>query len=387
MVKLEDMITVYYKARANKRRSRDAVRFEMDFKAGLLQLWRSVNERTFTAHSNYAFVVRRPKPREIFATVMETRIIHHYIDWRMRSIYEKVLSDRSFNNRKGKGLHAAIKTFRDDICELSCNYTKDAWCIHLDLKGYFPNADVEIALAQQLGLIERYYDGDDKDDLKYMIEVCMRADPARHCSVFVPCSNWDVIAPEKSLFNKPTGTGGAIGFLCWQNAMGLYINDVVKWLQSHDFMRVVVFVDDIYIVTADKSKALAIIPELRERLAALKVRLNEKKFYCQHYSKGIMCLGSMLKFDRIYTSNKTTKSAFYRFSTARVCGPLKYVLPNMLASVNSTLGIFSGKTSFKVVSRLQECVSRRLGKFLELKPGKQSFIIREKFKRNLRRIA
>ena len=36
--------------------------------------------------------------------------------------------------------------------------------------------------------------------------------------------------------------------------MGLYINEVVKWLASHDFMRVMVFVDDIYMVTNDKEK-------------------------------------------------------------------------------------------------------------------------------------
>lgn len=388
MVKLEDLITVYYKARANKRRSRDSVRFEVDFKAGLLHLWKSINDRTFTAHSNYAFVVRTPKPREIFATAMETRIVHHYLDWRLRPIYESVLSDRSFNNRKGKGLHAAIRTYADDIRELSCCYTKDAWCIHLDLKGYFPNADVEIAIAQQLELIDRYYEGEDKDDLKYMMTVCMRADPARHCDIFVPKSNWECIAPEKSLFNKPVGTGGAIGFLCWQNAMGLYINDVTKWLQSFDFLRVVVFVDDIYIVTNDKEKALALMPELRARLGALKVSLNESKFYCQHYSKGIMSLGTMLKFDRLYASNKTVKNSVKRFSSLNVEKPLRASLPKMLASVNSTLGIFAHKTMLKTVSSLCKIVEKRVGKFLERNQKKNSFLIREQFKTNrLRRAA
>lgn len=387
MVKLEDLITVYYKARANKRGSRDSVRFEVDFKAGLLHLWKSVNDRTLTAHSNYAFVVRTPKPREIFATAMETRIVHHYLDWRLRPIYESVLSDRSFNNRKGKGLHAAIRTYADDIHELSCGYTKDAWCIHLDLKGYFPNTDVEIALAQQLDLIERYYEGDDKDDLKYMMAVCMRADPARHCDIFVPSSNWDCIAPEKSLFNKPVGTGGAIGFLCWQNAMGLYINDVTKWIQSFDFLRVVVFVDDIYITTNDKEKALALMPELRARLGALKVSLNESKFYCQHYSKGVMCLGTMLKFDRLYASNKTVKNSIRRFSSLSVEKPLRASLPKMLASVNSTLGIFAHKTMRETVSALCDVVEKRVGKFLERNPKKNSFLIREKFKTNILRRA
>ena len=281
MIRLEDLFCVYYKARSNKRRSRDSVLFEQNLERNLYSLWKSINERTFRADSNYAFVVFSPKPREIFATEMKNRIIHHYLDWRIRPIYESVLSERTFNNRKGKGLHKAINTYRQDIIDLTENFTKDAWLVHLDLKGYFPNADVEIALSQQLRLIDRFYEGEDKDDLKFMMEKCMRSDPARHCSVFVPRENWKAIAPEKSLFNKPVGTGAAIGFLCWQNAMGLYINDVILWLQKLDFMRIVVFVDDIYIVTNDKSKFLSLMPEIRSRLASLKVQLNERKFYCQ----------------------------------------------------------------------------------------------------------
>ena len=118
MINLEDFLTVYYRARASKRRSKDSVRFEMDLKAGLLRLCESVNSRTFTACSNYAFVVTDPKPREIFATRMETRIVHHYLDWRLRPIYENVLSDRSFNNRKGLGLHKAIDTYNTYISQI-----------------------------------------------------------------------------------------------------------------------------------------------------------------------------------------------------------------------------------------------------------------------------
>ena len=174
MIRLEDLFCVYYKARSNKRRSRDSVVFEQNLERNLYGLWKSINERTFRADSNYAFVVFSPKPREIFATEMKNRIIHHYLDWRLRPIYESVLSERTFNNRKGKGLHKAINTYRQDIIDLTENYTKDAWLVHLDLKGYFPNADVEIALSQQLWLIDRFYEGEDKDDLKFMMEKCMR---------------------------------------------------------------------------------------------------------------------------------------------------------------------------------------------------------------------
>jgi len=344
MVKLEDLLSVYYRARSNKRRSRDSVRFEIDFKDGLLNLWKKLNERTFTASSNYAFVVRYPKPREIFATVMETRIVHHYMDWRLRSIYESVLSDRSFNNRKGLGLHKAIETYRNDIRELSENYTVDVWCAHMDLKGYFPNADVETALSQQLRLIEMYYNGEDKEDLKYMMTACMRADPARNCNVYVSKSNWDVIPPDKSLFKKPVGTGAAIGFLCWQNAMGMYINDVIKWLQIHLFLRVMVFVDDIYIVTNDKSKFLALMPILRSKLATLKVRMNESKFYLQHYSKGVMCLGRMLKFNRQYMDNKSYGRALDKVEI--LAHKKEVTSESMMCSLNSHLGGMKGIDQF-----------------------------------------
>ena len=165
---------VYLKARKNKRRSKDAIEFEKHLEVNLSKLLKEINSRDFKPDSNYAFVVTKPKPREIFATKMKNRVIHHYLDYRLRPIYENVLSDRTFNNRKGKGLHHAIETFRKDIEEFH-KLSKDVWLFHFDLKGYFPNADVEIALNQQLNIIKQY-EGTDKEDLKFMMTQCLRAD-------------------------------------------------------------------------------------------------------------------------------------------------------------------------------------------------------------------
>ena len=380
MITLENLSVVYEKALANKRSTVDATDFAVSSFREIVGLRDEANCRLFRAESNYAFVVSRPKPREIFATKMRTRVIHHYLDWRLRPIYESVLSCRSFNNRKGKGLHKAIDTFRDDICVMTENYTRDAWIVHLDLKGYFPNANVEIALAQQLDLIDRCYDGDDKDDLKYMMTVCMRSDPARNCVVFVPRSNWDCIAPEKSLFNKPVGTGAAIGFLCWQNAMGLYINDVIKWLESFGFMRVVVFVDDIYVVTKDKAAFLALMPELRRRLANLDVRLNERKFYCQHYSKGVMMLGTMLKFDRSYCNDRTFGNAIRNVERwAENASYARSHPQSILCSVNSHIGCLKKRDQHNRLQSLKTLVEKKLSFILEWNEKKHCFGLKDKY--------
>ena len=225
-----------------------------------------------------------------------------------------------------------------------------------------------------------YYDGDDKEDLKYMMETCMRADPARHCDIYVPMSSWDSIAPGKSLFNKPTGTGAAIGFLCWQNAMGMYINDVVKWLQGHDFLRVVVFVDDIYVVTNDRQRFLALMPVLRSKLAALKVRMNERKFYLQHFSKGVMCLGTMLKFGRRYMNDIAYDRALKKVG---LLADKRNDAKSVLCSLNSHVG---GMKNIEQEGRMRFFVAKalgRLGRFIQWDKVRRCFGLKDECKRKV----
>ena len=387
MVELKDLIDVYYRARKNKRRSPDTVKFEVDFEANLVNLQRKINSRELTADSNYAFVVFSPKAREIFATSMETRIVHHYLDWRLRPIYESVLSPISFNNRTGMGQHAAVETFRRFVREESENYTRDAWIIHLDFKGYFPNANVEVAFKQQKSLIERYYNGPDKEDLIYMMDVALHADPARHCNVFVPRENWAAIAPEKSLFNKPIGVGGAIGFLVWQNSMGLYINDITRWLNEELGFKMVVFVDDIFVVTTRKTEFLSLMPEIRRRLAAINVKFNERKFYCQHYSKGAMVLGAMCKFDRCYLNRNTCKKGVATIKKMKSWHINERNVNRVLASINCYTGMAKKKNNYKQLMEYKELGLKLFGKFMTWNEKKQCFNLlpRYSFKNVLKR--
>lgn len=354
MITLADMLLAYQKAVKHNRNSKEVIKFSKNLEHNLLEMVKEINNRTLKLDSNFAFVVSKPKHREVFGTRLKNRILHHLLDLKLRPIYEQILSDRTCNNRKGRGLTYAIETFDNDIKNW-LKVSNDVWLIHLDLKGYFPNASVDVAVRQHIELIDTYYKGEDKDDIKYLVKKCLRADPARNCEVYGK-ENWVNIPKEKSLFHKPKGTGAAIGFLCWQNSMGLYINHIIKWLQKFSFLKVVVFVDDIYISTINKAKALKLIPKLRKLFSKVKVRINENKFYCQHYSKGIMCLGTMLKFDRKYIKNTNYKNILRRIKELR---HEKDVV--QLASMNSYSGMFKGKQQFdrlsKVVKRVEKYLS------------------------------
>ena len=59
------------------------------------------------------------------------------------------------------------------------------------------------------------------------------------------------------------------------------------------------------LVARRKETLLRLMPMIREALASLGLRLNEKKFYFQHYSKGVRFVGAIIKRDRIYSVNNT----------------------------------------------------------------------------------
>lgn len=350
MVTMENLIDAYYATRQNKRRSADSVQFELHWQRNLVDLLEAINTRTLQPTA-YTFITRKPKPREVFACDMATRIVHHYIDLRLRPIIEEELTVRTFNNRIGYGQVVAVNTLISDIYDVSKGFTKDAWIIKLDLAGYFPSADQEIVYQQLVNLALSKYSGEDKDDLCFMIQRAVFSYPQLHCYRKSPKWKWSLIPKEKSLFFNPLGIGGAIGHLIWQNAMNYYLNDIDHWLLDTCGLHYLRFVDDMVITTDNKEACLAfVIPEIRRRLRALHCTLHPKKFYCQHYTKGVNFIGSQVKRDRVYVSKRIIRNSMR--SVERLSRKASLTkLHTFLQSANSYLGIFKTRNAFRFVQK------------------------------------
>lgn len=162
--------------------------------------------------------------------------------------------------------------------------------------------------------------------------------------------------------------------------MGRYINDVILWLESFPFIRVVVFVDDIYVVTSDRKRFLDIIPEIRERMSRLKVRLNEKKFYFQHYSKGVRILGSRVRFDREFLDDSTVRRAFHKVDEWRLVKGLQWKADRLLSTMNTYVGMMKTKNMRETTGKFVERVLDAFGRYLEWNPQKACFRLKGKYK-------
>lgn len=353
MIKIEDLIQAYKITRSNKRRTRDSVAFELHWERDIAQLCSDIVNHTL-APTAYTFVTTEPRPREVFACNFAMRVVHHYLDLRIRPIIERKLTTRAFNNRVGYGVDAAINTLLSDIYKVSEGYTRDCWVIMADLRGFFPNADQGTIYKQLSSIIEKEYHSEDKDELHYMLLSSVFSYPTEHCERRSPLYMWKLIKKDKSLFNKPHGIGGVIGHLFWQIAMNYYLNDYDHYMVDSGF-HYVRFVDDMAWVTTNKESMLAMFPLFRRMLAELGCEFNSK-FYCQHYTKGGKFLSTPYKLDRVYVSKRLVRRCGRKIDYFNKRVSVRNI-DRFLASMNSYFGVFKTRNGYGVLKSMVDRVN------------------------------
>ena len=354
MIDFETILEAYFDCRKRKRSTVGATEFELDYVHNLVELMNEVNSRQYKIGKSICFVVRYPRYREVFAGEFRDRIIHHYIALRLEPLFERIFCDRTYNCRKGKGQLAGVTQLAEDIREESENYTKDAYVMKVDLKGFFMSV-IKSKLAKMVDdFIIEHYEGDDKEDLRWLCNLVVMHRPELNCERRSPLWMWNFIPKEKSLFTNGEDRGIAIGNLFAQLFANFPLN-VIDWKIDAVCVRHNRYVDDISFVSKDKKKLLSIVPMLRTELGKLGLRLNEKKSYLQHYSKGVQFTGAVIKPDRIYVANHTINSfaiAVERLGKAAEMGMIDDIKKNIASAVNSYLGIMTHYNEYATKRRI-----------------------------------
>ena len=353
MIDFETILEAYLDCRKRKRSTVGATEFELNYVQNLVELMNEVNSRQYRIGKSICFVVRYPRYREVFAGEFRDRVIHHYIALRLEPLFERIFCGRTYNCRKGKGQLAGVTQLAEDIRDESENYTKDAYVMKVDLKGFFMSI-IKSKLARMVDdFIVEYYKGDDEEDLRWICNLVVMHRPELNCERRSPLWMWNFIPKEKSLFTNGEDRGIAIGNLFAQLFANFLLN-TIDWKIDAVCVRHNRYVDDISFVSKDKKKLLSIIPMLRIELGKLGLRLNEKKFYLQHYSKGVQFTGAVIKPDRIYVANHTINSfafAVERLGKAAEMGMIDDINKN-IASVNSYLCIMSHYNEYTTKRRI-----------------------------------
>jgi len=135
-------------------------------------------------------------------------------------------------------------------------------------------------------------------------------------------------------------------------AMLYYLVDLDKFLYNTEGIRYARFVDDIVIVGKDKKQLLGLMPEIRRIVVENSCRLNEKKFYFQHYSKGLEFLGSHIKYQRIYINNKTVYRLLCKIRFFNDLRNKQEYIDKFQSSINSYFGMMKRRSEKKLIYKI-----------------------------------
>ncbi|QQS61039.1 MAG: RNA-directed DNA polymerase [Candidatus Moraniibacteriota bacterium] len=310
----EKILSAYYDARKNKRKSHDAIFFEMNYEKECMRLCEELMDRTYRISPSSCFIVNRPVKREIFAGAFRDRVIHHFLFNAVNPWCETMFIRDTYSCRKGKGTSYAVSRAIHFLRSVSKNYSSDAWVIRLDIAGYFMSIRKDILFSIFVDLLERHRNAMlyDFDLLFWLGQKIIDNNPIFSAKVKGKKEDWVGLPRNKSLYWAEKGCGLPIGNLTSQLFANVYLSDFDYYVRSivsrlgGCYGR---YVDDI-LIFIPKNKNIRTVVQLLEQHLFKKRRLyiHPKKIFTQPYKNGFSFVGRYILPYRIYIKRKTKQN-------------------------------------------------------------------------------
>lgn len=344
-VSLEEVIEAYYDCRRRKRNTVNALEFEVDYERHCIDLWHELNEHRYEPRRSIAFVVEHPVKREIFAADFRDRVVHHLIARRIWPLLEKQFHPDSYSTQPGKGTLYGIQRVEQHVKTCSENYTRDCYIMKLDISGYFMSIEKQRLYHCVCAFLNGRYPEKDMPMLHYMLRKTIFNRPEKNCIRKMPRNRWRGLPKNKTLFGTDGRTGLPIGNLTSQLLALLFLDELDhKITQEWGVPHYGRYVDDMVLVHPSKDHLLTVCGRISRWLKAHGLRLHPKKMYLQHYAKGVLFVGGMIKPGRKYISHRTQGRLFARINhynslLAESQQTSRLAVEGMVATMNSYLGM------------------------------------------------
>ena len=376
---LRDLYEAYKDAIKHKKNKSYVKEFGKDLDMNILRLRNELIHGTYEPSKSMCFIINYPKKREVFAAHFRDRIVHHlYFNYTYK-LFESTFIADSYSCIEEKGTHFGIERCRKHILEESVNYTKECYCLKMDIKGYFMHIDRnrlnEIIKEDLLKMSEHrinksknvvWSDVIDYNLIFYLTDIISLYNPIENCVFISNPDEWEGLSKDKSLFYVEEGCGLPIGNLTSQLYSNVYLNRldqfVKRELKCKHYGR---YVDDFYIISTDKAFLHEVSKKIERFLKEeLHLECNKVKTRITNVKYGVEFLGAYIKKNRTYISNqslKRIKKKIYDYDRAN------WENTTVINSVNSYLGILAHYSSFKIRKQIFDSLKNlsKYGRFNE----------------------
>ncbi|MBQ6437836.1 group II intron reverse transcriptase domain-containing protein [bacterium] len=308
----QELYIAYLFARHHKRSTVNQLDFELHLESNIEELVNAIATRNYQVHPGIAFVVDRPKIREVFAATFRDRVVHHLVYNHMFFYWEKHFIYDSYSCRPKKGTHFGIKRIHTFMRRATRNYTRPAWIMKMDISGYFMHIKKDLVWQ----FCQRMLDDptftqtpDSKDLLRYLLPIIIFHDPTQNVRLKGRPKLWAQLPPGKSLFHTPRDRGFPIGNLTSQLFSNIYLNELDQFVthQLHIpyYGR---YVDDFILIHQDKNYLLHCRQQIRDFLSQrLFLTLHPVKFYLQPVTYGVEFIGAKIFPHQVIASSRINR--------------------------------------------------------------------------------
>jgi len=368
---MENIYRAYRRCRKHKRRTVNAMQFEQNLEENLVSLHEELASGAYRPGRSVAFLVEKPKRREIFAADFRDRVVHHVLVGRLEPRWERWFIHDSYACRKGKGTHTGVERLRSFTRKVTANDTRRAWYLQLDVRGFFIGIDRDI-LYQRLAVKES------DPAVLWLIRTLLFHEPTenyllRRTRKSDPSANsgqaFEQLPAHKTLFKAAPHCGLPIGNLTSQFFANVYLDALDQFVKHHLKARYYLrYCDDLVLLSTER----AVLERWEIEIAAflsdeLHLTLNDRR-RLRPVSDGIDFLGYIVRPDYLLVRRRVVGACFERLARAekalvqrglrmedgaRTVYPWPWpVVEKVYQWLNSYLGHFRKASCYRLVERL-----------------------------------
>jgi RNA-directed DNA polymerase len=223
----------HYRDCAKGKRHSSIEDFALQAEKRLVALSHVLKTRQYTPRMAQAFVVEKPKCREVVASSFQDRIVHRVLVSQLNRIFEPSFIAHSYACRAGKGTHQAITTVAK-VLKVRQQYKQPNHLLHLDIHNFFLSINHHILWQILEQKIHKHYTHHDISTMPDLDELLWLTKTILEASRQVSASQHNHhLPPHKQLSQQPLGVGLPIGNYASQLFGNIYLDQLDQWVKHH----------------------------------------------------------------------------------------------------------------------------------------------------------
>ena len=309
-ITVAQLFEAYYDCRRSKRHTATARAFEIDLEHNLMALLDELRSGTWRPSPAPVFVVKHPKPREVWAAAFRDRIVHHLVYRAIGPGFERAFIHDSCACIKGRGTLYAVDRLERHLRGETENWSKPAFYLKADIANFFGS----IRQADLFAMLTRgIKDPTILDLCRHLVFQDVKLDAIIRSSP----SDLALVLPRKSLFHAAPGIGLPIGNLSSQFFANVYLDGLDQLIKRRlGFRHYCRYVDDMVLVDRDPQRLRTAADAIRDYLATIGLALAERKTSIAPAALGIDFVGTVIRPHRRSGRPKTHRNALRRLVAA-----------------------------------------------------------------------